>query len=323
MHQEPLLDVINLRKYYEIDQGIFKPKKRIKAVEDVSFSIMKGETVSLVGESGCGKSTTGRSILRLHNITSGEIRFKGTQIDTLNERELRTLRSKMQMIFQDPYASLNPKKSIRQILTEPLRVHGLYSPKERVEKAIEILKIVGLNEYHLDRYPYEFSGGQRQRIGIARAVILQPELIVADEPVSALDLSVQSQVVNLLLRLQKDFQLTYLFISHDLGVVQHVSDRVGVMYLGRMVEMANTKEIFANPKHPYTQALLSAVPKKHPDETKERIILHGDLPSPAKPPAGCAFHPRCPYKMAICTEKVPVARNFGNNQIASCHLYNS
>ncbi|MGG1662140.1 ABC transporter ATP-binding protein [Brevibacillus sp. NRS-1366] len=321
MRAEPLLEVNQLKKYYAIDQGLFKPKKMIKAVEDVSFTVYQGETVSLVGESGCGKSTTGRSILRLNDITSGEIRFKGTEISTLGDRELRTLRRKMQMVFQDPYASLNPKKSIRQILTEPLRVHGLFSPKERVEKAIDILKIVGLSEYHLDRYPYEFSGGQRQRIGIARALILQPELIVADEPVSALDLSVQSQVINLLLRLQKDFQLTYLFISHDLGVVRHISDRVGVMYLGRMVEMAKTADIFQAPKHPYTQALLSAVPKKHPDESKERIILQGDLPSPANPPTGCAFHPRCPQKMSVCQVTTPPLRHLGNGQYTACHLY--
>lgn len=315
-----LLEVKELKKYYEIDQGWFKPKKHVKAVDDVSFTIYKGETFGLVGESGCGKSTTGKTILRLHDPTAGKILFDGQDISELSYEQMRKMRRKMQMVFQDPYASLNPKKTIKQILTEPLRVHGLLSAKERVKKAIEILEIVGLSEYHLDRYPHEFSGGQRQRIGIARAVILQPELIVADEPVSALDVSIQSQVINLLLKLQDEFTLTYLFISHDLGVVRHISDRVGVMYLGKLVEMAETEEIFSSPKHPYTKALLSATPISHPDEKKERIILTGDVPNPVNPPQGCAFHPRCPDCMEICTTVKPPVIQIGEHQV-SCHLY--
>jgi oligopeptide/dipeptide ABC transporter ATP-binding protein len=321
MQTEPLLEVKQLKKYYGVDQGWFKPNKDVKAVDDISFTVYKGETFGLVGESGCGKSTTGRTILRLDNPTSGQILFKGKDISHLSYEEMRKLRRKMQMVFQDPYASLNPKKTIRQLLTEPLRVHGLYNTKERVNKAIEILEIVGLSEYHLDRYPHEFSGGQRQRIGIARAVILHPELIVADEPVSALDVSIQSQVINLLLQLQKEFQLTYVFISHDLGVVRHITDRVGVMYLGKVVELSETEEMFASPKHPYTKALLSAVPITHPDEKKERIILTGDVPSPVNPPMGCAFHPRCPDCMEICKTEQPPVVNVGNNHVVACHLY--
>jgi oligopeptide/dipeptide ABC transporter ATP-binding protein len=321
MQTEPLLEVKQLKKYYGIDQGWFKPNIDVKAVDDISFTVYKGETFGLVGESGCGKSTTGRTILRLDNPTSGQILFEGKDISHLSYEEMRKLRRKMQMVFQDPYASLNPKKTIRQLLTEPLRVHGLYNTKERVNKAVEILEIVGLSEYHLDRYPHEFSGGQRQRIGIARAVILHPELIVADEPVSALDVSIQSQVINLLLQLQKEFQLTYVFISHDLGVVRHITDRVGVMYLGKIVELSETEEMFASPKHPYTKALLSAVPITHPDEKKERIILTGDVPSPVNPPKGCAFHPRCPDCMEICKTEQPPVVNVGNNHVVACHLY--
>ena len=322
MLPEPLLEIKQLKKYYDIKTGWFQPKQQVKAVDDVSFTVYKGETFGLVGESGCGKSTTGRAILRLHEMTSGEIWFQGENIAGLSYEKMRKLRRKMQMVFQDPYASLNPKKTILQILTEPLRVHGLYSQEERVKKAIEILEIVGLSEYHLHSYPHEFSGGQRQRIGIAKAVILQPELIIADEPVSALDVSIQSQVINLLLKLQRDFQLTYVFISHDLGVVRHITDRVGVMYLGKLVELAKTEDIFTAPKHPYTKALLSAVPITHPDEEKDRVILTGDVPSPLNPPEGCTFHPRCPDCMMICkTEKPPVV-DLGNHVVA-CHIYST
>ena len=320
MRPEPLLEVKHLKKYYELKKGWFSPKQQVKAVDDVSFTVYRGETYGLVGESGCGKSTTGRAILRLQEANAGEIWFAGENIARLPYERMRRLRRRMQMVFQDPYASLNPKKTILQILTEPLRVHGLYSPDERVKKASEILKIVGLSDYHLHSYPDEFSGGQRQRIGIAKAVILQPELIVADEPVSALDVSIQSQVINLLLQLQREFHLTYIFISHDLGVVRHITDRVGVMYLGKLVEQAQTEKLFQEPKHPYTQALLSAVPITHPDDTRERIILSGDVPSPLDPPQGCTFHPRCPACMEVCrTEKPPVV-DLGEH-IVACHLY--
>ena len=244
MRPEPLLEVKHLKKYYELKKGWFSPKQQVKAVDDVSFTVYRGETYGLVGESGCGKSTTGRAILRLQEANAGEIWFAGENVARLPYERMRRLRRRMQMVFQDPYASLNPKKTILQILTEPLRVHGLYSPDERVKKASEILKIVGLSDYHLHSYPHEFSGGQRQRIGIAKAVILQPDLIVADEPVSALDVSIQSQVINLLLQLQREFHLTYIFISHDLGVVRHITDRVGVMYLGKLVEQAQTEKLF-------------------------------------------------------------------------------
>lgn len=320
MRPEPLLEVKHLKKYYELKKGWFSPKQQVKAVDDVSFTVYRGETYGLVGESGCGKSTTGRAILRLQEANAGEIWFAGENVARLPYERMRRLRRRMQMVFQDPYASLNPKKTILQILTEPLRVHGLYSPDERVKKASEILKIVGLSDYHLHSYPHEFSGGQRQRIGIAKAVILQPELIVADEPVSALDVSIQSQVINLLLQLQREFHLTYIFISHDLGVVRHITDRVGVMYLGKLVEQAQTEKLFQEPKHPYTQALLSAVPITHPDDTRERIILSGDVPSPLDPPQGCTFHPRCPACMEVCrTEKPPVV-DLGEH-IVACHLY--
>lgn len=322
MSNNALLEVKSLKKYYEINQGWFKEKKSVKAVDDVSFTVFKGETFGLVGESGCGKSTTGRTILRLGDPTAGSIIFDGQDVSELSYEQMRKLRRKMQMVFQDPYASLNPKKTIRQILTEPLRVHGLYTKEERERKAIEILEIVGLSEYHLDRYPHEFSGGQRQRIGIAKAVILQPELIVTDEPVSALDVSVQSQVINLLLKLQQEFNLTYIFISHDLGVVKHITDRVAVMYLGKIVELAETQELFDNPKHPYTKALISAVPVSHPDEKKERIILTGDVPSPANPPQGCAFHPRCPDCMAICKVEKPAVLTDEKGHAVACHLFN-
>lgn len=253
MKQKVLLSVNNLKKYYDIPQGLFKEKIIVKAVDDISFTITKGETFALVGESGCGKSTTGRTILKLTEPTGGRIIFDGNDIAALPYKKMRTLRNRMQMVFQDPYASLNPKKTVREILTEPLRVHKKFDHDTRLKKVKSMLEIVGLSEYHLDRYPHEFSGGQRQRIGIARAVILQPDFIIADEPVSALDVSVQSQVINLMLELQKEFELTYLFISHDLSVIQHMTDRVAVMYLGKIVEIAKTEDLFTNPKHPYTK----------------------------------------------------------------------
>lgn len=321
METEKLLQVQNLKTFFEIPQGMFKPKIIVRAVDDISFAIERGETFALVGESGCGKSTTGRSILRLTESTSGSIFFKNQDITSLPYGEMRSLRNHMQMIFQDPYASLNPKKTIRQTLMEPLKIHRNYSAHERMKKVKGILNIVGLAEEHMDRYPHEFSGGQRQRIGIARAVIIQPDFIVADEPVSALDVSVQSQVINLLLDLQKEFDLTYLFISHDLSVIEHMTDRVAVMYLGKIVEVAETEELFENPKHPYTQALMSAVPVSHPDEQVDRIILSGDVPSPVNPPSGCAFHTRCPFAMDICKEIEPETISFKEGHTASCHLY--
>ncbi|WP_368653208.1 ABC transporter ATP-binding protein [Ornithinibacillus sp. 4-3] len=321
MEAKPLLEVRNLKKYFEISQGMFKPKIVVKAVDDVSFSIKRGETFALVGESGCGKSTTGRTILRLTDATSGEVIFKGQDVLSLSYKETRSLRKSMQMVFQDPYASLNPKKTIKQILMEPIRVHKRFQEKDRLTEVIKIMEIVGLSKDHLDRYPHEFSGGQRQRIGIARAVILQPDFIVADEPVSALDVSVQSQVINLMLDLQKEFGLTYLFISHDLSVIEHMTDRVAVMYLGKIVEVAETEDLFDNPKHPYTQALLSAVPISHPKEKRERVILTGDVPSPANPPSGCTFHTRCPFAMDICKQVAPQTIEFENGHSAKCHLY--
>lgn len=321
MAAKPLLEVKNLKKYYEISQGLFKPKIIVKAVDDVSFTINRGETFALVGESGCGKSTTGRTILRLTDATSGEVTFDGLDVLSLSYKEMRSLRKRMQMVFQDPYASLNPKKTIKQILMEPIRVHNRFAEKDRLNEIVKILEIVGLSREHLDRYPHEFSGGQRQRIGIARAVILQPDFIVADEPVSALDVSVQSQVINLMLDLQKEFGLTYLFISHDLSVIEHMTDRVAVMYLGKIVEVAETEELFDNPKHPYTQALLSAVPITHPKEERNRIILKGDVPSPANPPAGCSFHTRCPLAMDICAKVQPETYEIKKGHTVSCHLY--
>lgn len=317
-----LLEIKDLKKYYMINRGMFKKDTAIKAVDGVSFNVNKGETFGLVGESGCGKSTTGRTILKLNEPTSGKILFDGKDISQLPYREMRKLRQKIQMVFQDPYASLNPKKTVRKILIEPLRVHGLYSKTERLEKVIDILETVGLSEYHLDRYPHEFSGGQRQRIGIARAVILNPEIVIADEAVSALDVSIQSQIINLLLKLQAEFNLTYVFISHDLSVVKHISDRIAVMYLGKIVEIANTEELFENPKHPYSKALISAAPITHPDGERNKIVLSGDVPSPSNPPSGCTFHPRCPVAMDICKKVKPPVVLEGEHMV-TCHLFSN
>ncbi|MFN7253517.1 MAG: ABC transporter ATP-binding protein [Anaerobacillus sp.] len=318
-----LLEVKGLKKYFPVKSGILqKTVGHIKAVDDVSFFIKKGETFGLVGESGCGKSTTGRTIIRLYEPTEGEILFEGQDLSGLSENQLKPYRKDIQMVFQDPYSSLNPRKTVGTILEEPFRVHNLYSKKERKERVEHLLDRVGLNPNLRDRYPHEFSGGQRQRIGIARALTLNPKLIIGDEPVSALDVSIQSQVLNIMDDLQKEFGLTYLFIAHDLAVVKHISDRIGVMYLGRMMEVTDKKTLYSNPLHPYTQALLSAIPKTHPSEVKrERIILKGDVPSPANPPQGCVFHTRCPQAMDHCKQVVPMLKELEPGHFVACHLY--
>ncbi|SDX02334.1 peptide/nickel transport system ATP-binding protein/oligopeptide transport system ATP-binding protein [Marininema mesophilum] len=318
---EKLLEVNHLKKYYPIRGGVFGRKVgEVKAVDDVSFTVRKGETLGIVGESGCGKSTTGRSILRLEEPTSGSITFEGEDLTSLSGEKMRRMRREIQMVFQDPFASLNPRKTAGLAIAEPLEVHGLGDRRERGEKVKELLSVVGLDPYHGERYPHQFSGGQRQRIGIARALAVQPKLIIADEPVSALDVSIQSQVLNLMEDLQEKYDLTYVFIAHDLSVVRHISDRVGVMYLGGMVELADRDELYDHPLHPYTQALLSAVPTPDPEAKRERIILSGDVPSPADPPSGCTFHTRCPHVMDICREIRPSFKNYGGNHFAACHL---
>jgi oligopeptide/dipeptide ABC transporter ATP-binding protein len=320
-----LLDVRDLKKYFPVKRGIFRRTvAHVKAVDGVSFFIQEGETLGLVGESGCGKTTTGRVILRLIDPTAGQVLWHrdGRQIDLarLRPRELKPLRREMQIIFQDPYSSLNPRMTIGDIIAEPLVVHNVARGKEREARVKELLEAVGLNPGYMKRYPHEFSGGQRQRIGIARALALDPKLIICDEPISALDVSIQAQVINLLQDLQKEFKLTYLFIAHDLSVVRHISDRIAVMYLGKIVEMAETETLFTSPKHPYTEALLSAVPVPDPEFHRERIILKGDVPSPVNPPAGCRFHPRCPYAQAICSQQVPGLTDVGGGHFASCHF---
>ncbi|GED67152.1 ABC transporter ATP-binding protein [Brevibacillus reuszeri] len=321
MAKSPLIEIRNLKKYYPIRKGLLKRVvNHVKAVDGLDFTIYKGETLGLVGESGCGKSTTGRTILQLLQPTEGEVIYEGKNLVGMRHSQLRKLRKSMQMVFQDPYASLDPRLTVGQIIAEPIEIHGLYSGKEKDKRVHELLHVVGLNSYHAKRHPHEFSGGQRQRIGIARALALEPKLIVADEPVSALDVSIQSQVINLLQDLQGQFGLTYLFIAHDLSVVKHISDRVGVMYLGRMVELADKNEIYESPLHPYTRALLSAVPVPDPLAKRERIVLQGDVPSPANPPQGCTFHPRCAECMDICRTKRPEWKNINGHYVA-CHLY--
>jgi oligopeptide/dipeptide ABC transporter ATP-binding protein len=314
-----LLEVRHLKKLFPIKKGLISSNRHVRAVNGVQFTVRQGETLGIVGESGCGKSTLGRCILRLIEPTQGEIIFEGKNIMDLDRSEMRKMRRDLQMVFQDPFATLNPKLTIRKILSEPLIAHKI-PKKEQSQLIEETIETVGLNKKHLDRYPHEFSGGQRQRIGIARALMLRPKLIIADEPVSALDVSVQSQILNLLQDLQEQFNLTYIFISHDLGVVEHISDRVGVMYLGEIVELATNKDLFDRPLHPYTQSLISAIPVSDPDEKKERIILTGDLPSPTNPPQGCTFHPRCFACMDKCKTEVPTLKEI-DGRLVACHLY--
>ncbi|MFJ7669353.1 ABC transporter ATP-binding protein [Lysinibacillus sp. NPDC097195] len=319
-----LLKVDGLKKYFPIRKGFLNTQVGdVKAVDDVSFEVFEGETLGIVGESGCGKSTTGRLLMRLLEPTAGNIEFGGKMLSTLSNNEMRKARRDIQMIFQDPYASLNPRHSIGKILEEPLIVHGMGNSKERKKKVLELLEIVGLHEYHAKRYPHQFSGGQRQRIGIARALMTNPRLIIADEPVSALDVSIQAQVLNLMQSLQKELKLTYIFISHDLGVVRHISNRVGVMYLGKLVELTASENLYAEPLHPYTQALLSSVPVPDPTFEREQLIISGDIPSASNPPSGCAFHTRCPFKKEQCASVVPKLQEVKPGHYVACHLYDA
>ncbi|MGD8397743.1 MAG: dipeptide ABC transporter ATP-binding protein [Anaerolineae bacterium] len=317
-----LVKVRNLKMHFPITQGIIVQRQigAIKAVDGLTFDVVRGETLGLVGESGCGKSTTGRAILQLYRPTAGDVYFEGEDLSALKGEQLRRMRSRMQMIFQDPYASLNPRMTVGDIIGEPLLVHNIAKGKKRRERVQELLNVVGLNPYFVNRYPHEFSGGQRQRIGVARALAVQPEFIVCDEPISALDVSIQAQIINLLEDLQEEFNLTYLFIAHDLSVVRHISDRIAVMYLGKIVELTTRFELYDNPLHPYTQALLSAVPIPDPvvEEERRRIILEGDVPSPASPPVGCNFNTRCPVAMDVCYEREPEFEEVGGGHWVAC-----
>lgn len=320
--QEVLLDVIKLVKHFPIRQGIIFSKQigAVQAVDDISFKVLEGETLGLVGESGSGKTTAGRVILRLLEPTSGQVFFDGKDVTGLSKDDLRELRKEMQMIFQDPYGSLNPRMTVGDIVGEPLHVHNLAKGPAKEKRIQELLEVVGLSSFHARRFPHEFSGGQRQRVGIARALAVSPRFIICDEPVSALDVSIQAQVINLLQDLQEEFDLTYLFIAHDLSVVKHISDRVAVMYLGKIVEIADKDALYRNPKHPYTQALLSAIPEADPTIQKERILLKGDVPSPINPPKGCRFHTRCPKVMDICKIEEIELVDSGGGHLVACHL---
>ena len=321
---ENLLDVVDLKTYFPVASSFFSKKKKVVyAVDGVSFSIKKGETLGLVGESGCGKTTIGRTILRLIEPTEGKALFEGDNIFEYDKKKMKALRRKMQMIFQDPYASLNPRMRVGNIIGEPLAIHHIAGRKERRERVLELLNIVGLKPEHYDSYPHEFSGGQRQRIGIARALALNPDLVIADEPVSSLDVSIQAQIINLLAELKDKFKLTYLFISHDLSLIRYLSENVAVMYLGKIVEMGKSERIYNDPKHPYTKILFSAIPTPDPRVKKKRIIAEGDVPSPIDRPSGCHFHTRCPWMIEpLCREVEPLLKNAGNGVLVSCHLIN-
>ena len=319
---ETLLSVENLKVHFPIKKGVFsRTTGYVYAVDGVSLSLKTGETLGLVGESGCGKTTTGLAILRLIEPTDGMVVYNGQNITSMGKSQLRELRREMQIIFQDPYSSLNPRMTVEQIIGDPMQIHNVYPGKERKERISYLLEKVGLRPEHARRYPHEFSGGQRQRIGIARALALNPSLIIGDEPVSALDVSIQAQIINLLIDLQKEFQLSYVIVAHDLAVIEFICDRIAVMYLGKIVETGTYQEIYQTPKHPYTLALLSAIPQADPTRKKDRIVLKGDVPSPINPPLGCHFHPRCPKRFEACDKERPQLKNLGNGHLVSCHLY--
>jgi len=319
--ETPLIEVRNLVKHYPVTGGVFLRKiASVRALDGVSLAIREGETLGLVGESGCGKSTLGRLVLRLEEPTSGQVVFEGKDILAYDPEKMRSMREQMQVIFQDPFASLNPRKNVSHIVGEPLLVHGMKSRRKREDRVQELLEVVGLRREHMRRYPHQFSGGQRQRIGVARALALNPKLIICDEAVSALDVSIQAQVINLLQDLQQEFGLTYLFISHDLSVVEHISDRVAVMYLGKVVELADKRAIYDNPLHPYTQALLAAAPIPDPHRKMSHTLLKGDVPSPIDPPSGCRFHTRCPYAEQVCRDHEPDLKEMTSGHMAACHF---